>query len=188
MVMERAARMAEQAKDTNTEEIAVREGMRLAAEYLKKPQGNLPDLINNKTDQAKKPHIVKGVVDILLRNIVLPRDEMLLKTGQKALTAIGELTKGMTGDICNELNQILTQYTQHKEQMKQQLEDAIRNQLKQKLMEQGAEISNDISINPAMHPQYAEELAKMETNLNSQYMDALDERKELIRQHLSPKS
>lgn len=184
MVMERAARMAEQAKDTNTDETAIREGMRLAAEYLKAPQGNLSDLVN-KTDQAKKPHIVKGIADILLRNIVLPRDEMLLETSQKALAAIAELTGDAAGKISNELNQILAQYTQHKEQMKQQLEDAIRNQLKQKLMAQGAEISDEISINPAMHPQYAEELAKMETNLNTQYMDALDERKELIRQHLT---
>ncbi len=185
MVMERAARMAEQAKDTNTDESVVREGMRLAAEYLKNPQGSLSDRITG-IDQTKRPQVVKGIADILLRNIVLPRDEMLLETGQKALAAIGELLGGTAGDICNELNQILAQYTQHKEQMKQQLEDAIRGQLKQKLMEQGAEISDEISINPAMHPQYAEELAKMETNLNTQYMEALDERKELIRQHLAP--
>ncbi len=184
MVMERAARMAEQAKDTNTKETAVREGMRLAAAYLNNPQGSLSDLIS-KTDQAKKTHIVQGIADIFLRNIVLPRDEMLLATSQKSVTAINELTSGAAKDICDELNQILTQYTQHKEQMKQQLEDAIRGRLKQRLMEQGAKISDDISINPAMHPQYAEELAKMETSLNTQYMDALDERKELIRQHLT---
>ena len=72
-----------------------------------------------------------------------------------------------------------------KEQMQQQVEDAIRTQLEQKLAEEGGGTGENISVNPAMHPQYQEEMARMLSELNGQYNQALDERKNLILQHLT---
>ena len=42
------------------------------------------------------------------------------------------------------------------------------------------------SLNPALHPQYREELARIQGDLNNQYTQALDQRKELIRQTIAP--
>lgn len=185
MVMERAARMAAESKaDTSSDDIG-KEGMRLAAEYLQSGDGNLRTLLEQRRPKEQMP-ILQGMTDILLRNILLPRDESLLKNSIKALDAVAELAPGDVASICKELQQILSQYSQHKEQMQQQLDDAIRAQLEQKLAQQGKQLSEGMTINPAMHPQYREELERMLSNLNGQYNEALDQRKELIRQRLIP--
>jgi hypothetical protein len=122
----------------------------------------------------------------LLRNIVLPRDEQLQASGKIALRGVLSLggKSGEITSICQELDQILEQYGQHKEQMTQQLEDAIRAQLEQQQRGQGRK--DPAPVNPAMHPQYREELAKMLTSLNNQYNDAMKQRKEMILERFSP--
>ena len=121
----------------------------------------------------------------LLRNIVLPRDTMLVESGTKALKGLLELSQ--TGDmtsLCTEIQQLLGQYNQHKDQLKQQLETAIKTQMEQKMGQRGKS-SGQMAMNPAMHPQYQEELARMLSDLNSQYNQALDQRKQMIRQILT---
>jgi len=187
MVMERAAKMAAEAKNEVTDDSTVKEGMRLAAEYLKNPQGKLVDVLQQQ-DQKKQIPLLQGISDTLLRNIVLPRDENLLEASLKALAIIADLSPGEVSTICQELQQILEQYSQHKEQMQTQLDDAIRSQLEQQLIQQGTQITEEMTINPTMHPQYAQEQDKMLSSLNGQYNEALDQRKSLIRQRLVPGS
>jgi hypothetical protein len=117
------------------------------------------------------------MLQILLRNVVLPRSKELQEAGELALQGILTLAgkKGEIVSICHELDQILKQYGQHKDQMTQQLEDAIRAQLEQQGTARGQ--SGRGPINPAMHPQYREELSRMLTGLNNQYTDAMDQRK-----------
>ena len=183
MVMERAAKMAAESKNDASDESNIREGMRLAAEYLKNSEEDLLTVLQ-KQKKELQGQIHQGMTETLLRNIVLPRDEVLLEGGLKALTAIAEISSGRVDAICRELQQILSQYSQHKEQMKSQLDDAIRSQLEQKLARQGTKLTEDMAINPAMHPQYREELDRMLSGLNGQYNEALDQRKSLIRQKL----
>jgi len=183
MVLERAARMAATASSDDTKEDLEKKGMRLAAEFLK---GGDSDLVKSLMSQppGEQMSIRRGMAQTLLRNVVLPRDEELQKAGKIALQAISALGgKSQEIDtICRELGQILDQYGQHKEQMTQQLEDAIRGQLQQMAKGRG----NQENLNPAMHPQYREELTRMLTGLNNQYTDALNQRKELIFARFSP--
>lgn len=181
MVMERAARMAAESKEDTKGETAVREGMRLAAEHLQQEEGDLLATLEKQKPEDRKA-ILQGMMETLLRNIVLPRDQMLLQTSMKALDAVVKIAPGDVTAACTELQQLLSQYSQHKEQMKNQLDDAIRSQLEQKLAQQGTQLTEEMSINPAMHPQYKEELERMITGLNGQYNEALDQRKALIRQ------
>ncbi len=180
MVMERAARMAAESKEDTSGETAVREGMRLAAEHLQQEEGDLLATLQSRKQEDRKA-ILQGMMETLLRNIVLPRDQILLQTSMKALAAVVKIAPGDVSAACNELQQLLSQYSQHKEQMKNQLDDAIRSQLEQKLAQQGTQLTEEMSINPAMHPQYNEELERMITGLNGQYNEALDQRKALIR-------
>jgi len=184
MVMERAAKMAAESTKEVKDDSLVHEGMRLAADYLKGSEDSLMTILQ-KQEKEKQKAILEGMTATLLRNIVLPRDEFLLEGSLKSLAAITEIGPDEVLTVCQELHQILNQYSQHKEQSQNQLDDAIRSQLEQKLAEQGTQLTEDMSINPAMHPQYREELERMLTGLNGQYNDALDQRKQLIRQHLA---
>lgn len=185
MVMERAAKMAAESTLDSSDKDDNKLGMRLAAEYLKNSEEDLLAKLQEQ-NRDKQPAILKGMAEALVRNIVLPRDEMLMATGERALKAIAELAPGAAASVCTELQQILGQYSQHKEKMQQQVEDALRTQLEQKLAQEGGTAGENITINPAMHPQYQEELGRMLSELNGQYNQAMDERKNMILQHLAP--
>jgi hypothetical protein len=184
MVLERAAKMAAATtQDINNEDM-VKNGMRLAADFLNQPETDLAQLLAAQPAQDQVA-IRKGMAQTLLRNIVLPRDEQLQASGKIALQGVLTID-GKSAEIkaiCQELEQLLQQYGRHKEQMTQQLEDAIRAQLEQQQVAQGREGQ---AVNPAMHPQYREELSKMLTSLNNQYNDAMKQRKETILERFSP--
>jgi hypothetical protein len=185
MVMERAARMAAAATPTTNDETLVKKGMRLAADYI---NGKEIDLTRELAaqPQAEQGEVGKGMAQTLLRNITLPRTKELQASGELALQAVLTLAgkKSEVTTICRELDQILKQYGQHKDQMTQQLEDAIKAQLEQQGAARGQ--AGKVNTSPAMHPQYREELSRMLTGLNNQYNDAMDQRKTMILQLLSP--
>ncbi len=185
MVMERAARMAAAAAPTTNDETLLKKGMRLAADFI---NGKEIDLSRELTAQppAEQGEIGKGMAQTLLRNITLPRTKELQASGELALQAVLELAgkRNEVITICRELDQILKQYGQHKDQMTKQLEDAIKTQLEQQGAARGQ--AGKVNTSPAMHPQYREELSRMLTGLNNQYNDAMDQRKAMILQLLSP--
>jgi hypothetical protein len=184
MVLERAAKMAAASTPDIDKEDLIKTGMKLAADFLNKKETDLAQLLSEQHSQDQIA-IRKGMAQTLLRNIVLPRDEQLQESGKIALQGVLSLS-GKSAEInaiCQELTQIIEQYGQHKEQMTQQLEDAIRAQLEQQQMSRGQE---GHPVNPAMHPQYREEMAKMLTSLNNQYNEAMKQRKDMILERFSP--
>ena len=182
LVMERAARMASNAAPTAGDEDQIKAGMRLAAEYL---NGQLPDLAAELGKQSPREQLAvyKGAAKTLLRNIVLPRDEMLQERNTAALKGIQELlaSVGASGlnQVCGELQKLLQQYGQHKEQVVKQLEEALLAQLEHQYAGKGVAAGQ---LRASMHPHYHDEMAKMEQDLNGQYTKALDQRKEMILQ------
>lgn len=184
MVLARAEKMAASAKPESTDDTVIKDGMRLAADFL---NNKIENLIETLKEQPEPNQMVirSGMAETLLRNVVLPRDEDLAEANTKALQGIIDVSQN-SGDIlstCQELQQILQQYSQHKEQTIQQLNEAIKGQIAQQMMAEGQQV--DVEIDPRMHPQYNEELSKVLTNLNSQYNDAMDQRKDAIRQRFS---
>jgi hypothetical protein len=186
-VLERAAKMAAGAGEQETTEDLEKLGMRMAAAFLsEKDKSLVEDLLKQPADRQMA--IRAGMAKTLLRNIVLPRDKELVESGKKALQGLLDLgqSAGELATICAEIQQLLGSYNQHKEQLKQQLENAIRTQLEQKMSHQKGKVSGQVTMNPAMHPQYQEEWSRMLTDLNSQYNLALDQRKKMIQQRLTP--
>ena len=179
MVLERAAKMTAETPPVPEDDHLVRNGMRIAADFLNEKIKDLQEELLNQPAETQVP-IRKGMAQTLLRNIVLPRNEDLQETGAIAIKGI-LLLSGNSGEIstiCQELQQIIEQYSQHKEQTTQQLKDALRSQIEQQQTASGQ--SQQGPVNPAMHPQYKEELTKMLTSLNNQYNDAMNQRKEMI--------
>jgi len=187
MVLERAARMAETAESSFDDEELQRTGMRLAADYLSKKELDLNQELASQP-ASHQGSIRLGMAKTLLRNVVLPREDSQIDDGKFALQGIIYLSGG-SGDIqavCGELDQILQQYGQHKEQVTKQLEEAITARLEQQAMMSGQ--GGGGKMNPAMHPQFREEMSKALTNLNQQYSDAMEQRKDMIIAALSPQN
>ena len=186
MVMERAARMAARAEDIPADQGIEQRGMRLVAEFLEGKQQGLAELIEQEAP-ADQMAIRRGMAKALLRNIVLPRDEFLMESSSAAIAGLLDLS-GQAGDVasvCTELQQLLEQYAQHKEQTRQQLDDAIRAQLMQQLQAKMGSDEELPAIDPTMHPQYQKEWEAAKSNLNEQYNQAFDQRKEILIQRFS---
>ncbi len=186
MVMERAARMAAEAGDTPANEDTLRKGMRLAASYLNNEQKDLLQLLKSQAPEEQM-EIRAGMAKTLLRNITLPREEALSEVSLLSLQTLQEMS-GNSADVtsmCAELKQILEQYGQHKVQVRQQFDESILAQLKAKLQQQGLPVDNEKSLSPTMHPQYQEEWSRVTADLNNQYNEALDQRKEQMGQRFS---
>lgn len=184
--MERAARMAARSTGQPDSQESERTGMRLAAEYVSLTLEDLGQALAGQAE-AEQMAVRKGMAQVLLRNIVLPRDEALMATALRAMQGLLEMERS-AGDmvaICAELRQILEQYNQHKEQVRKQLEDAVRAQLEQKLEQQGGVAPGRMAIDPAMHPTFQKEWVRMKGDLNQQYNQALDQRKEMLAQRFS---
>ena len=182
MVMERAARMAARAEDVPAGQEAEQHGMRLVSEFMNGKQSDLTALLQLEAT-ADQTAVRRGMAKALIRNIVIPRDDMLMNSSATALSGLLDLSGEMGGEVetaCRELTQLLEQYAQHKEQMKQQLEEAIRAQLAQQLQEQTGESANPMEIDPTRHPQYQKEWSQAQANLNDQYTQAFDQRKEIL--------
>jgi len=182
MVLARAARIAvESDAEEDSGEDVVKEGMRLAAGYLNQPSGDLTAPLAGQS-AAKQAALRRGMVQTLLRNIVLPRDKTLKESSELAIKGILALMTAKGGatvtTACSELGQLLGQYGKHKEQMTKQLEDALLNQLEQQYTARG--IQPPTRLTAAMHPKYKDELARLLLDLNSQYGQAMDQRKEMI--------
>jgi len=186
MVMERAARLAAEVPDAPADEALKEDGMRLAVSYL---SGEAPHLLQLLEQQPveKQSAIRNGMAIALLRNIILPRGQTLSDQTLQSFKGLQELS-GNAADImsiCSELQQILQQYAQHQEQVRQQFDESIMNQLKMQLQQQGLQVDETMALSPTMHPHYKEEWARVSADLNSQYNQALEQRKQLIAQRFA---
>jgi hypothetical protein len=188
MVLARAARIAaESDAQEDSGEDTVKEGMRLAADYLNQPSGDLTAALTGQS-AVKQAGLRRGMAQTLLRNIILPRDEILKERSERAIKAIVDLLAAKGGaavtTACAELGQLLSQYGKHKEQMTQQLEDALLHQLEQQYTARG--IQPPARLTAAMHPKYKDELARLLLDLNGQYGQAMDQRKDMIASFAAP--
>ncbi|PID74426.1 MAG: hypothetical protein CSB32_01010 [Desulfobacterales bacterium] len=180
IVLERASRMAASAADNSMRDTLLERGMRLAAEFIDSGQTDLNETLAGQR-QEERLQIREGMLQILLRNILLPRDEDLQQTGQTAIRGLLVLGEGREKVLAigQELSQILGQYQQHKEQTIEQLQQVFASRLQQQPADQGK--AGQETLDFLRHPKYREELGRLLTDLNSQYNEALEQRKEALR-------
>ena len=186
LVLERAARMGKASADELEQEDIRKQGMKLAAEFL---DSKLDNLMNSLSELPGKKQMAvrQGMVEVLLRNIFLPRDEVAKERTDRAAAGIVELGGG-AGDlnsICAEMQHILGQYNQHREQLKTQLEEQVKVQYEQLLAQQRGGMPGE-SANPelALQAKVKEEWARLETELSDQYNQALEQHKSTLKERL----
>lgn len=184
LVMERAARMGMATSDEMEQDAAHKKGMQLAAEFLNQQAAPLTETL----DQQPAPQqdsIRKGMFEVLLRNVFLARDEEATKRIDTALNGIIELGGGASdlATMCGELQSITSQYGKHREQYYEQLKGQVQMQIEQMLVQKGMS-SEGMQIDPTLEPQFKEEWARIEGDLNGQYEQALQQYREQLKQRL----
>ncbi|MEA3546030.1 MAG: DUF6657 family protein [Thermodesulfobacteriota bacterium] len=185
MVLERAAKMSQTAL-AGTEDEGIREGMRLGAGYLRGDDINLSKALDQH-DEAEKTAMLKGVIQALLRNIVLPREKENQADSEKAMQGLIEMGRAdpeLIG-ILSEMKTFLDRYLDHKKQLRQQLEESFAQQIGQLEQNLTQQTGTQLKLEPSQHPKFAEEWQRLSTELNDQYGQALDQHKNMIKQILT---
>jgi hypothetical protein len=186
MVLERAARLEAQASGEMLLEEKEKQGMRLAAAYLR---GEKVDLAADlaKCGPQDLASVKKGMVAALLRNIVLPRKAGETADMDKAMQALREIgrDKRDLAQVFTEMKSILDRYLTHRDQLKKQLEEQFAQQMM--LMEKSLaqQTGMKMKLQPSQHPKFAEEWQRILVELNDQYGRALEQYKEFIGKHLA---
>jgi len=176
-VMERVAAMGPlSGTDVDTDEI-IKDGMRLGAEYLKGQGLELVNALKSHPEKQQK-FLRSGIIKVLLRNIVLPRDDDQ-ETAELAMQGLLDLGRNSRDliTVMGETKEILGRYHQHRMQLREQLEAAMRQQLKQALAQQGIGENMPVNIDPTLHPKFQEEWQRIKDELNGQYGRALEQHK-----------
>ncbi len=157
-------------------------GNTLAARYLKEADFDLEtELVRYKGSGVRK-YIIEGIQEILIRNIVLPRNEQhkeltkkamnglkLIKQNQKQLQSVFDLIENLFHYYEQARRQAYWQLRQNFEDKLQEVTKAIQQQL-------GAKVT----IQPELQPQFQEEWRKLSAQLDAQYEKVLDQHKEQI--------
>jgi hypothetical protein len=182
-VLERAAAMGRASQEEMEAEEQEKRGMRLAADYLQGQELDLSEVI----EQTPGAGLAKrGLVQVFLRNISLPRNSDLSRA-ERAMRGLLEMARGSSdlASVFRDMKGILDHYQNHLKEVRQQLEDAFRQQLEQAMNQQTGQQDLGLEINPALHPKFQEEWTRIKTDLDGQYNKVLQQHKELVAQRFS---
>ena len=179
-VMERAASMGRATQEEIATEERVKDGMRMGADYLR---GEDVDFSNALEQTTSSVLVKRGLVQAFLRNITLPRDDeqQRAERAMQGLLALGK-ESGDLLSIFKDMKGILDHYQQHKKEILQQLEDAFRQQMEQAMAQQTGQAGLGMKADPTLHPKFQEEWSRVQSDLDTQDNQALDQHKDLVAQ------
>jgi len=188
--LEIALEKAEKIGRATKEELQVQawreKGQRLAARFLSPDKEVDLSAEISRLSPEERPHVLQGLIDIFLRNLVLPRDEFSLKEFRKALSGLEAVfaafpeVKHLTGEI----DRLLTQYLQHRESLYQQLKQQFETQVAGVEEALSQQMGVKVKVEAEMHPQFQEEWRKLRDQLDPQYQRQLDYLKDIFRRAL----
>jgi hypothetical protein len=163
------------------------EGEKLGAKCLK-DNCNIAAELNNYDEKAKK-FVSAGAIDILVRSVTLPKNELAKRNAKKAMETIKTLKKDKVAveNVYSNIRRVFDHYTGQGEQQRKQVYEQVRNnfmvRLQQAAQQQG--LGSVAGMDPAeieRQPQFREEWRKALIQMDEQYLKVLDEyKRELLK-------
>ena len=158
------------------------EGDKLAARYLKETNCNIINELGKYEEKARKI-VARGVNDILLRNISLPRNEAARRMNKKAMEGLKALKndKVAVENVFSKIRHVLDHYAEQGETQKKQAYENLKKEFEAKIQQairQQTGVSNArLNIDVEKQPQFLEEWQRVQAQMEAQYMNVLDEYK-----------
>jgi hypothetical protein len=156
------------------------EGEKLAARYIK-TDCNLVSELNKYEEKARKL-VIRGINDILLRNISLPKNSAAGKATKKAMEGLKAIKndKVAVENVFSKIRHIMEHYTQQGEQQKKQAYETLKKEFEariQQAIKQQMGVNAQMKIDVERQPQFLEEWHKVQAQMESQYVTLLEEYK-----------
>ena len=185
LAMERVARMGEATEEEKIRWKYKPEGEKLAVEYLEK-EINLASKLSGYDKKAKE--IVVGIlVEILVANINLVKDDASKRRNKKAMEGIKVIKKDkvVVENIFSKMRALFTHEMEQGDQQRQQIYQSMKEQFQQQMMQAaqqqyGAQAAN-MKIDVDNNPQFREQLNRVMARMEAGYIKQLDEYKKELK-------
>ncbi len=114
---------------------------------------------------------LKTIVEALLKNLVLPRDDYHLKEMEEILNALKNLLSQVPqlDKLFEETKKLLKEYHLQKEAIYQELEKRFAASLSALERAVSEEMGAQVKLSPEAHPQFQEEWRKIKGHLDEEY-------------------
>jgi len=181
IAIEKAERLGKATDEERLKWKYVPEGEKLAARYIKQ-DCNLVVELSQYEDNIKK-YIIEGAADILIRNINLPNSNLAKRNNRRAMDGLKTVKsdKASVENVYSKMRRIFNHYVGQGEQQRKQAYESLKAEfeakIKQALLQQLGSFVG-IKIDVESQPQFQEEWHKIKTQLDSQYVELLDEYKQ----------
>jgi hypothetical protein len=159
-------------------------GNKLAAKYLQETDFNLDAEMTKYKGTGVRKYILQGAQEILLRSIVLPKNEHDMQTTGRAISGLRLLkeNKKLLDTIIDRINNLLNYYEQARQQTYLQFKKDFETKLQEAKQTVQQQVGAKVRIEPEQHPQFMEEWRRINSQLDAQYERALEEQKQQIMQ------
>jgi len=159
----------------------VPKGEKLAARYIKE-NFNLATELNSYEEKVRK-HVIDGITGILMRNISLPQNDMARRNTKKAMEGLKTVKsdKVAVENVFSKMRHVLDHYVEQGEQQRKQAYESLKAEFEAKIQQaikQQTGVNAQMKIDVARQPQFQEEWQKLQAQLDSQYIQLLDEYKQ----------
>jgi hypothetical protein len=181
IAMEKLAKIGEPTEEERLKWKYGPQGQRLAARYLKEDI-NLATQVKSFDEKARK-FVIASVNDILVKNILLPRNEADRKTNKKAMEGLKLLKtdKVATENAFSKMRHVLDHYVQEGAKQKKQAYDSLKAEFEAKVQQairQKTGVNARVNIDVEKQPQFLEEWQRLQAQMEAQYLTLLDEYKQ----------
>ncbi len=156
------------------------QGEELAARYLKE-DCNLAAELSRHQENVRR-YVSGGAAEVLIRNISLPKNEVAKKNNKKIMDGLKLLKsdKAKVENVYSQLRHLFNHYTEQGEQQRKQAYQSLKSDIEAKLqqaMQQQMDLMARANIDVERQPQFQQEWRKLLAQLDSQYLNLLDEYK-----------
>jgi hypothetical protein len=180
IAMEKVKKLGEATEEERLKWKHVPEGEQLATRYLKEDYNLVAELSQYQENVRK--YITEGAAEVLIRNISLPNSDSAKKSNKKAMDGLKILKndRGNVENVYSQIRSLFDHYAEQGEQQRKQAYQSLKTEFEAKIqqaMQQQLGSSGGLKIDVEKQPQFQQEWRKIETQLDSQYLNHLDEYK-----------
>ena len=157
-------------------------GETLAGKYLKDDTNLLAEL--SQYQENVKPYVIKGAVEVLIRNIELQKNDALKKKNKKVMDGLKLMKKDKVGleNICSKIRYLFTHYDEQGEQQRRQAYQSLKADMEARVQEavqkqMGSSNATAPKIDVEKQPQFQQEWRKLQGQLDTAYLVHLDDYK-----------
>jgi len=177
---EKLAKLEDATDDERLKWKFVPQGEELAARYLRQDSNLIAEL--SEYQENERQYVVEGVGAILARHINLPTNDLAKKNNKRAMEGFKLLKndKASVENVYTRIGQIFNHYLEQGEQQRKQAYESLKAQFESKVqqaVQQQLGPTMMMKVDVERQPQFQEEWRKVQHQLESQYLQHLNEYK-----------